>query len=85
MALHFPGTNKEDNTFFCNVLLFRFTGKLLERANAEGINPIMEGDPEYFGFSQENVDRYDYYFLFVMNLPACAEKIWVQKMQIIWI
>jgi hypothetical protein len=38
--------NKEDNTFYRNMLLFRFTGELLKRANAKGINPIIEGDPE---------------------------------------
>jgi hypothetical protein len=49
--------NKEDKTFYHNMLLFRFTCKLLERANAKGIDPIIEGDPECFGFSQENVDN----------------------------
>jgi hypothetical protein len=71
--------NKEDNTFYRNMLLFRFTGELLEGANVKGINPIIEGDPEYFGFSQENMDMYSYYFLFAMNLPAYTEMRWVQE------
>jgi hypothetical protein len=58
------------------MLLFIFTGQLLERAQSKGINPYIEGDPEYFGFHQEDVDRYEYYFLFLRNLPRYAAEIW---------
>jgi hypothetical protein len=58
------------------MLLFIFTGQLLERARSKGINPDIEGDPGYFGFHQDNVNRYRYYFLFLRNLPCYAEKIW---------
>jgi hypothetical protein len=33
-----------------NMVLFLFTGQLLERANTKGINPNIEGDLEYFVF-----------------------------------
>jgi hypothetical protein len=68
--------NREDRAFYCNILLFIFTGQLLERARSKGINPDIEGDPGYFGFHQDDVDRYGYYFLFLRNLPRYAEKIW---------
>jgi hypothetical protein len=58
------------------MLLFIFTGQLLDRARSKGINPDIEGDPEYFGFHQEDVDRYGYYFLFLRNLPRYAAEIW---------
>jgi hypothetical protein len=48
----------------------------LERARSKGINLEIEGDPGYFGFHQEDVDRYGYYFLFLRNLPRYAETIW---------
>jgi hypothetical protein len=48
----------------------------LDRARSKGINPDIEGDPEYFGFHQEDVDRYGYYFLFLRNLPRYATEIW---------
>jgi hypothetical protein len=68
--------NREDRVFYRNMLLFIFTGLLLERARSKGINPDIEGDPEYFGFHQEDVDRYGYYFLFLRNLPRYAAEIW---------
>jgi hypothetical protein len=37
--------NREDRTFYCNMLLFIFTGQLLERTRSKGINPDIEGDP----------------------------------------
>jgi hypothetical protein len=40
--------NSGDKTFYRNAMLFQFTGQLLERANAKAINPVFEGDPEYF-------------------------------------
>jgi hypothetical protein len=67
----------EHNIFYRTMLLFRFTGELLDCANAKGIHPIIEGDPEYFGFSDEDMDMYGYYFLFVINLPAYTKNIWV--------
>jgi hypothetical protein len=48
---------------------------LSDRARSKGINPDIEGDPEYFGFQQEDVDRYGYYFLFLRNLPRYAAEI----------
>jgi hypothetical protein len=68
--------SREDRAFYRNILLFIFTGQLLERAQYKGINPDIEGDPGYFGFHQDDVDRYGYYFLFLRNLPRYAEKIW---------
>jgi hypothetical protein len=64
--------NREDRVFYRNMLLFTFTGQLLDRAQSKGINPDIEGDPEYFGFHQEDVVRYEYYFLFLRNLPRYA-------------
>jgi hypothetical protein len=54
--------NREDRAFYRNMLLLFFTGQLLERARFKGINPDIEGDPAYFGFHQDDVDRYGYYF-----------------------
>jgi hypothetical protein len=68
--------NREDMTFYRNMLLFIFTGQLLERTRSKGTNPDIEGDPGYFGFHQDDIDRYGYYFLFLRNLPRYAEKIW---------
>jgi hypothetical protein len=68
--------NREDRAFYCNMLFFSFTGQLLERAQSKGINPDIEGNPGYFGFHQEDVDRYGYYLLFLRNLPCYADKIW---------
>jgi hypothetical protein len=42
--------NNADKTFYRNMMLFRFTGQLLERANAKGVNPVFEGGPECFVF-----------------------------------
>jgi hypothetical protein len=53
--------NNGGNLFNPNMLLFWFTGHVVELANAKGINPVFEGDPEYFGFSQEEVDRCGYF------------------------
>jgi hypothetical protein len=72
--IHF---NREDRALYSNMLLFIFTGQLLECARSKGINPDIEGDPGYFGFHQDGVDRYGYYFLFLRNLPRYAEKMWV--------
>jgi hypothetical protein len=71
--IHF---NREDRAFYRNMMLFIFTGQLLECARSKGIYPHIEGDPGYFGFHQEVVNRYEYYFLFLRNLPRYAEKIW---------
>jgi hypothetical protein len=68
--------NREDRAYYRNMLLFIFTGQLLERAPSKGINPDIEGDPGYVGFHRDDVDRYGYYFLFLRNLPRYAEKIW---------
>jgi hypothetical protein len=68
--------NREDRALYRNMMLFIFTGQLLEHSRSKDINPDIEGDPGYFGFHQEDVDRYGYYFLFLKNLPCCAEKIW---------
>jgi hypothetical protein len=57
------------------MVLFIFTGQLLECARSKDMNPNIDGNPEYFGFSQEDVDRYGYYFLFLVNLPSYAENI----------
>jgi hypothetical protein len=48
----------------------------LEHARSKIINPNIDGNPEYFGFHQDDVDRYGYYFLFLIDLPAYAENIW---------
>jgi hypothetical protein len=66
----------EDRVFYRNMLLFIFTGQLLDRARSKGLNPYIEGDPEYFGFHQEDVERYGYYFLFLRDLPCYATEIW---------
>jgi hypothetical protein len=58
------------------MLLFIFTGWLLESAKSKGINPDIDGDPEYFGFSRDDEEKYGYYFLVLVNFPAHAEKIW---------
>jgi hypothetical protein len=68
--------NREDRAFYRNMLLFIFNGQLLEHAHSKGINLDSEGDPGYFGFHQDDVDRYGYYFLFLRNLPRYAKKIW---------
>jgi hypothetical protein len=68
--------NREDRAFYRNMLLFIFTGQLLERARSKGINPDIESDPGYFGFHQDDVERYGYYFLFLRNFPRYAKKIW---------
>jgi hypothetical protein len=68
--------NREDRAFYRNMLLFIFTGQLLERARSKGINLDSEGDPGYFDFHQDDVDRYGYYFLFLTNFPRYAKKIW---------
>jgi hypothetical protein len=68
--------NMEDRAFYHNMLLLIFTGKLLECERSKGINPNIEGEPGYFGFHQDDVDSYGYYFLFLRNLPRYAEKIW---------
>jgi hypothetical protein len=68
--------NMEDRPFYRNMLLFIFIGQLLECVRSNGINPNSEGDPYYFGFHQDGVDRYGYYLLFLINLPAYVEKIW---------
>ena len=66
----------DDKTFFANMAQFLLTAQLLDRANRVGINPAVVGKPEYYGFDSEDVQKYGYYFLFVMNLPAYAESIW---------
>jgi hypothetical protein len=71
--------DREDRTFCSNMLLFIFNGKLLEHARSKGINPDIEGDLKYYGFHQDDVDRYGYYFLFLRNFPQYANKIWVSK------
>jgi hypothetical protein len=68
--------NREDRALYRNMLLFIFIGHFLERARSKGINPDIEGDPGYFGFHQDDVDRYGYYFLFLSNLPRYTDKIW---------
>jgi hypothetical protein len=68
--------NREDMAFYRNMLLFIFNRQLLEHARSKGTNPDIEGDPGYFGFHQDDVDRYGYYFLFLRNLPRYAEKMW---------
>jgi hypothetical protein len=68
--------NMEDKAFYRNMLLFIFTRKLMERAHSKGFNPDIEGNPVYFGFHQDDVDKYGYYFLFLRNSPRYAEKIW---------
>jgi hypothetical protein len=68
--------NRADRAFYRSILLFIFTGHVLEHARSKGINPDIEGDPGYFGFHQDDVDRYGCYFLFLRNLPRYAEKIW---------
>jgi hypothetical protein len=68
--------NREDRAFYRNMLLFIFTRQFLERARSKDINLDIEGDPGYFGFHQDDVDRYGYYFLFLRKLPRYAEKIW---------
>jgi hypothetical protein len=72
----FIHVNREDRVFYRNMLLFIFTGQFLDRARSKGINPDIEGDPEYFVFHQEDVDRYGYYFLFLRNLLRYAAEIW---------
>jgi hypothetical protein len=42
--------NREDMPFHPNILLFIFTGQLLEHAISKGMNPNTDGDPYYFGF-----------------------------------
>jgi hypothetical protein len=37
--------NREDRVFHRNMMLFIFTGQLLDRARSKGINPDIEGDP----------------------------------------
>jgi hypothetical protein len=37
--------NREDRTFYCNMLLFILTRQLLESARSKGINPDIEGNP----------------------------------------
>jgi hypothetical protein len=69
--------NREDRTLYRNMLLFIFTGHFLERARSKDINPDIEGDAEYVGFHQDDVDRYGYYLLFLRNLPHYAKNIWV--------
>jgi hypothetical protein len=59
--------NREDREFYRNMLLFSFTGQLLELARYKGISPDIEGNPGHFGFHQEDIDRYGYYFLFLRN------------------
>jgi hypothetical protein len=71
--------NREDRTLYRNMLLFIFTCQLLERARSKGINPDIEGNPQYYAFHQDDVDRYGYYFLFLSNLPHYAEKMCVLK------
>jgi hypothetical protein len=68
--------NREDRVFYRNMLLFIFTGQLLDRARSKGINPDIEGAPEYFGFHQEDVDSYGYYLFILRNLPRYAAEIW---------
>jgi hypothetical protein len=68
--------NGEDRALYCNMLFFIFTGQLLECAWSKVIYPDIEVDPGYFGFHQDDVDRYGYYFLFLRNLPRYAKKIW---------
>jgi hypothetical protein len=63
-------------TLYRNMLLFVFTRELLEHARSKGIHLDIEGDPGYFGFHQDDVDRYGYYFLYLKNLPRYAAKIW---------
>jgi hypothetical protein len=75
--------NREDRAFYGNMLLFIFTGKLLERARSKGINPDIEGDPGYFGFHQDDVDRYGYFFLFLRNCLATPRRLGILAMLII--
>jgi hypothetical protein len=37
--------NREDMHFYRNMLLFIFTGQLLEHARSKGMNPIVKGNP----------------------------------------
>jgi hypothetical protein len=67
--------NRKDRALYRNMLLFSFTGQLLERVQSKGISPDIKGDPWYVGFHQEDVDRYGYYFLFFRNLPRYPYKI----------
>jgi hypothetical protein len=69
--------NREDRTSYRNMALFVFTNQLLHKS--KGSNPNIDGDPEHFGFSQDDVDRYGYYYLFLVNFPAYDEKIWDVK------
>jgi hypothetical protein len=68
--------SKYYRSFYLNILLFLFTGQFLVRANSKGVNPDIEGGPEYFMFSQRDVENNGYYLLFVMNMPMYAKKIW---------
>jgi hypothetical protein len=61
--------NREDRELYRKMLLFIFTGPLLEHSRSKGINPDIGGDPGYFGFRQDDVDRYRNNFLFLRNLP----------------
>jgi hypothetical protein len=68
--------NREDRVLYLNMMLFIFTGQLLDRARSKVIHPDIERDPEYFGFQQEDVDRYGYYFFFLRNLSRYSAEIW---------
>jgi hypothetical protein len=66
-------------TVYTTMSTFLFTGELFQGANLVGINPDLPILPSYIGFQEDDVQKYGYFLLFVMNLPLYAEAIWYNK------
>jgi hypothetical protein len=58
---------------------FLLTGHLLQWVNTMVINPDLDIFPSYIGFQDEDVKKYGYLLLFVMNFPHYAYAIWDPK------
>jgi hypothetical protein len=69
----------DDKPLYVNMATFLMTGQLLQRANAMGINRDLDIVRGYIGFQDEDVKKYVFFLLFVMNLPLCTNEIWNPK------
>ena len=66
----------DDKPLYANMATFLLMGDLLQRVSRVGINPDIDISPEYIGFRTDDVHKYGYFLLFVINLPLYAEAVW---------
>jgi hypothetical protein len=58
---------------------FIFTSKIMERVAKIGINSELEIDPNSMGVQEDDVKKYGYFLLFILNLPFYAGENWKKK------